>query len=316
MKLNDITPDCIDWALKDRLEFTRNNSELCSRYSAYDFCYNYFNDFPLHKKTEIASSENMTISCLHLGMFLATWGMYRNSFLQRNSFKIYEPLIKKIAEEKRLWGIDVVNYKQDGNIKYILDFRKKLITKIESLEIEGSSATDTLITKIMMGVFGCVPAYDELFTATLHNKSLGDDSLKEIYGFYCKHKDKLDDKQKQFKTVNVNGNFTDHTYSKAKLIDLIAFRIRQKEILKGRIKDKSNNKKVENLKSDLLDSVIDELTKYKIPMKAVDEILDVPEEHNQRKFFEYILSEKIGWDLQKIRKAKEIFEKSKPDLLQ
>lgn len=104
----------------------------------------------------------------------------------------------------------------------------------------------------MMGVFGCVPAHDTNFTEVIEHQLLNKklfkesfnesfkESLREIYRFYIKHKDILEKSQKEFTTLDVKDGSTLYTYKKAKIIDLIDFRVRQEEEEKE--KDKKNEK--------------------------------------------------------------------------
>jgi hypothetical protein len=57
----------------------------CGRCASFDYCFNYFRSFYENSITsELASKDNIQKSCLHLGFYLASWGMYRNSFLLRD----------------------------------------------------------------------------------------------------------------------------------------------------------------------------------------------------------------------------------------
>jgi predicted RNase H-like HicB family nuclease len=257
MKLNELSPECVEKHLNECLNFRKDGSTVYKRYSAYDYCFNYFRDFYANgKQNEIASEENMSTSCLQLGLYLATWGMYRgSSALHKRSFKIYEGLIERISENSYFWEIDVEDYCQERGkadsevLQAIKDFKGKVVKLLsddynkitpyekiyfkKNMEHQKLQVSEILFTKIMMGVFGCVPSYDSKFTKTLENKTLNKISLEEIYDFYTKNKEVLDKKQKEFKTLNVKGGFTEHTYKKAKIIDLIGFRVIQEEEAAG-----------------------------------------------------------------------------------
>jgi hypothetical protein len=50
------------------------------RYTSFDYCFNYFQVFREQDRVkEIAALESMQLSCLHLGFYLASWGMFRGS---------------------------------------------------------------------------------------------------------------------------------------------------------------------------------------------------------------------------------------------
>jgi hypothetical protein len=159
------------------------------RYASFDYCYNYF-----YKNTELL--VDVEKSCLVLCFYLASWGMFRgSSFILRKSAVYFKPLIEYIdklaKKDQSLWDIDVDKY-DDENIKKILDARdeiKKCIIR------EREHADKTLTGKIMLGVFGCIPAFDRYFCDTLKKETKGcgftridEKSLHAIKEFYEKTK--------------------------------------------------------------------------------------------------------------------------------
>src|SRR3989344_1195129 len=129
------------------------------RYASFDFCYNYFYSFyKRNKLNELVDEKNIQMSCLQLGFYLASWGMMRgSSFLLEKSVKNYKNLIVAISKmDPKLWEIDVDKYNED-NIKLLLNCEQRII---EVLGTENKPS-DTLVTKIMLGVFANIPAYDQ-----------------------------------------------------------------------------------------------------------------------------------------------------------
>ena len=97
------------------------------RYASFDYCFNYFQGFK--DKKELAQN-NIQNSCLHLGFYLASWGMFHNSFLLQKSIKFYEPLIKYIASEKcGVWDIDADEY-TDTNIEKLIKCGENIKDKL------------------------------------------------------------------------------------------------------------------------------------------------------------------------------------------
>jgi hypothetical protein len=87
------------------------------RYASYDYCYNYFRSFADSDQTiELASGENKQNSCLQLGFYLASWGMYRGSSqLLQESAKSLERVIQVIADsDTALFNIDVDRYDRNS----------------------------------------------------------------------------------------------------------------------------------------------------------------------------------------------------------
>ncbi len=140
------------------------------RYSSFDFCYNYFYSFYKRNKiNELAYIKNIQMSCLQLGFYLASWGMMRgSSFLLEKSVKNYKTLIIAISKmNPKLWEIDVDKY-DDENINLLLNCKQQIVEVLG----EMNKPSDTLITKIMLGVFANTPAFDQYVRNSLKLYSL------------------------------------------------------------------------------------------------------------------------------------------------
>jgi hypothetical protein len=190
------------------------------RNASFDFCYNYFYSFYKENKlSELANEENLQISCLQLGFYLASWGMMRgSSFLLEKSVRIYKNLITAISKmSPKLWEIDVDKYDEE-NIKSLLDCKQQIINAFG----KENKPSDTLVTKIMLGVFANIPAYDQYFRKSLDVNSVNKDSLLKIKKFYEENKDTFD--TLKIHTFDfLTSEETDIIYPKAKLIDMYGF---------------------------------------------------------------------------------------------
>jgi hypothetical protein len=191
------------------------------RYASFDYCYTYF--YSNRENPKNLLGDNLQLSCLNLGFYLASWGMYRgSSFILQKSLAVYIPIIELVASEKysKLWGVDVDNYDLGGNINLILEFKKE-IKKLPHF----NDATDTLITKIMLGVYGCVPAFDKYLKLGLKVNSLSEKSLDIIHKFYNDNKNELQSigEIKCYHFNNADGQ--DIYYTIAKLIDMYGFQL-------------------------------------------------------------------------------------------
>lgn len=192
-----------------------------ARYASFDYCFNYFQSFKEKESMcKIADADNIQASCLYLGFYLASWGMFRgSSFLLETSVRYLMRLIENIAKfDKNIWAIDVDSYSKE-NVELLLECKKMIISSLG----EGNYPTDTLITKIMLGVFGNVPALDDNFCKGLKLKKFIDwQSLEFITHFYQSNKTIID--KYEIFTLDFNsGNETDRKYTKAKIIDMIGF---------------------------------------------------------------------------------------------
>lgn len=193
-----------------------------ARYASFDYCFNYFQGFK--NKKEIFNKNNIQNSCLHLAFYLASWGMLRgSSFLLQKSIKFYEPLIRYISsKEEDFWKIDVNNYDKDNNIEKIVkcsDDIKKILGDNKKYKV-----SDTLTTKIMLGVFGSVPAFDSYFKNGSKLGVFNKYSLKEINSFYNKYEVIISKEADKIKTFEYeDGVQSKRSYTKAKVIDMIFF---------------------------------------------------------------------------------------------
>lgn len=200
----------------------KNQSNPDDRYTSFDYCYNYF-------RTTNDVSQDLEKSCLVLGFYLASWGMFRgSSFLLQKSIKHFEPTIKYIATlDKSVWEIDTDNY-CENNIHTII----KTYNAIKFCLINKDNSDLTLITKILLGVFGFIPAFDNYFCNSFRTISDGQcgfrkvnvKSLSFIKTFYESNKSTIDRLSSEtFTTDFITGQKTTINYPKAKIIDMYGF---------------------------------------------------------------------------------------------
>lgn len=190
------------------------------RYASFDFCYNHFYSFYKNNRlSELADENNLQTSCLQIGFYLASWGMMRgSSFLLEKSVRNYKSLIVAISKmNPRLWEIDVENYNEE-NISFLLNCKQLIVSALG----KENKPSDTLITKIMLGVFANVPAYDQYFRKSFKVHSFNKKSLSKIKNFYEENKEVFN----SFKIYTfdfLTAEETNIVYTKAKLIDMSGF---------------------------------------------------------------------------------------------
>jgi hypothetical protein len=101
----------------------------------------------------------------------------------------------------------------------LLDCKQQIITSLE----KEKRPTDTLVTKIMLGVFANVPAFDTYFKKSLNVTSMNKKSLQHIKEFYLDNQADFD----SYKIIHtydfVTAKETKYVYTKAKLIDMYGF---------------------------------------------------------------------------------------------
>ncbi|HMJ07813.1 MAG TPA: hypothetical protein VK468_02340 [Pyrinomonadaceae bacterium] len=202
--------------IETAIEAFKSKSGPNERYASFDYCYNYF-----------SSTENITKdiekSCLMLGFYLASWGMFRgSSFLLQRSVKGFDTTVRYISGlEKSVWNIDVDSY-TDENMQMITD----IYENIKGCLIDNGNADLVLITKILLGVFGFVPAFDRYFGNTFRDVSGGrcgfrrvnKNSLTVIKKFYEANRETID-------------RLSSHTFTTDFLTGLKRLKITQKQKL-------------------------------------------------------------------------------------
>lgn len=192
------------------------------RYASYDYCFNYFNP-----SNSACITSDMEKSCLSLGFYLASWGMFRgSSFLLNKSAQSFVPLIEYIASlENSAWDIDASNL--DQNYEEAIE----IYNKIKIILIPSSSSHLTLTTKIMLGVFGSVPAYDRFFIESFKQifqgrcgfTSFNKNSLLCINEFYISNQGVIDNQANSLRTIGFNNSNINYSYTKSKIIDMYGF---------------------------------------------------------------------------------------------
>lgn len=188
------------------------------RYTSFDYC---FNHFQWHREraalSDLAVGTNLQLSCLHLGFYLASWGMLRpSSVLLRRSVKHYAPVIEVIASaEPEIWSVDADGY-NDANLAVVLDTAERL------REAMPDGATDVLVTKILLGVFGCVPAFDTYFRRGFGAWKFGRASLLRVGEFYGENAGVIE--RHRVPTLEFDtGSDSPRRYTRAKVIDMNFF---------------------------------------------------------------------------------------------
>ena len=164
-------------------QFYENLKCRYGRYNSWEYCYLFFNKFKTFNKYEDADFD---IAALNLAFYLASWGMYRgSSFLLQYDYKIHTELIREIFENKNkynsLWDVTFNNLKNEefktnyfDQLKHVeeiikahyLPFYKEIKKKLNNFNYNSTDSkyiSDTLVTKILMGIFACIPAYDRFF---------------------------------------------------------------------------------------------------------------------------------------------------------
>lgn len=214
--------DAVDYIIESSKKFYDElKKDPNARYRSWEHCYSNF--YHARGKADV----DMDYLSLQLAFYLASWGMYRgSSFLLQKDYKIHIPVIKELLKEKYdpLMGIKCSDFKKKSNQKlleeindFISEYYDTVRKSVKSQEIKNE-VSYTLITKILMGTLGCVPAYDRYFIAGIKNRKVATGiynikSVLQLVDFYEKNADRLDQVQK-------NMAVFDLPYPQMKIIDM------------------------------------------------------------------------------------------------
>lgn len=196
------------------------------RYRSWEHCYSNFIN------ARDSKNADLDYLSLQLAFYLASWGMYRgSSFLLQKDYKIHIPVVKELLKEEYdpLAGIDCIELKREENqrllenINVFLDeYYSNIRGEVKNIKVRNQLSS-TLITKILMGTLGCVPAYDRYFISGIKKQKVASGnynmkSIIQLVDFYEKNIVELENIRKNMK---VNGM----AYPQMKILDMAFWQI-------------------------------------------------------------------------------------------
>lgn len=196
------------------------------RYRSWEHCYSNFINARDNKNAELDYLS------LQLAFYLASWGMYRgSSFLLQKDYKIHIPVVKELLKEEYdpLAGIDCVELKREENQRlleninaFLDEYYSNIRDEVKNIKVRNQLSS-TLITKILMGTLGCVPAYDRYFISGIKKQKVASGnynmkSIGQLVDFYEKNIVELENIRKDMK---VNGM----AYPQMKILDMAFWQI-------------------------------------------------------------------------------------------
>ena len=118
------------------------------RYTSWEICYKVFGD----------RNINNEVKALHLSGYLVSWGMYRGSskLLSEYNYMVFKDLVPILNKYMYLRK----NFLGESDYGNFLELVREIK---EFLGNKNITSTNVLITKIILGVYGCFPALDKYF---------------------------------------------------------------------------------------------------------------------------------------------------------
>lgn len=169
------------------------------------------------------NEQEEDILALNLGFYLASFGMYRaSSFLINYDYKIHKDVIKKLNEEKeKIICGNFINYDTYNELK------EKINNSYKSYAGQSKNfVTETLVTKILLGVFSCIPAFDRNLRRVLKEAKdkLGEDINQSVnektIAFLQELATKVEDKMREELNQRQKEYLQNNGYNKVRILDL------------------------------------------------------------------------------------------------
>ncbi len=197
-----------------------------ARYRSWEHCYLSF----YYARSQ--GNADVEYLSLQLAFYLASWGMYRgSSFLLQKDYKIHIPVIKEILKKQYdpLLGINCSEFRKNSNqkllerlSKFIREYYGEVRKTVKIQEIKND-ISDILVTKILMGTLGCVPAYDRYFVSGVKSQKVAigiysTKSVLQLVDFYEKNADR-------FCSLQEKMVVSDLKYPQMKILDMAFWQI-------------------------------------------------------------------------------------------
>ena len=196
------------------------------RYRSWEHCYSNFINARDNKNAE------WDYLSLQVAFYLASWGMYRgSSFLLQKDYKTHIPVVKELLKEEYdpLAGIDCVELKREENQRlleninaFLDEYYSNIRDEVKNIRMRNQLSS-TLITKILMGTLGCVPAYDRYFISGIKKQKVasGNYNMKSIIQLVDFYESNIVELENIRKDMKVNGM----AYPQMKIIDMAFWQI-------------------------------------------------------------------------------------------
>lgn len=181
-------------------------SDENARYLSWEHCYKQF--IKVHNKENLTDDDIDYLS-LHLAFYLASWGMLRgSSFLLQKDYRVHIDIVKELVKPiySNLWAIDYKELQKQQNLDNLVVLVDRLKTiyrdKRKNIKEVGTDISDILVTKVLLGTMGCVPAYDEYFKKgvskyKITTQQLGKSSIKGLTEYYKENETELEGVRKK-----------------------------------------------------------------------------------------------------------------------
>lgn len=202
----------IDFAVEKTQKYYATTQDAThTRYRSWEHCYLAFSSCQ-----QSPDRSQIELLCLHLAWYLASWGMLRNSFLMNYDYLVHKPLLEKLLcpHFMQLFSSNMNN----SSVELTLEAASVIEKSYPVVSI-----TDTLVTKILLGIFGVVPAYDRFFKNAARKYAVcsgtfNEKSLNQLWEYYNTHTEEFSILQNSFLSKELH-------YPPMKIMDMCLWQI-------------------------------------------------------------------------------------------
>jgi hypothetical protein len=168
------------------------NQDTHNRFNSWKHCYKVFEN----------KNQDTDYLALHLGFYLASWGMYRGSTgLLQKDYKIHFEAVQIIKSYYHLRCTPTFEVGRQ-HVDELLELKTQLYNYYNQFsyqnkeEFKSKPPTDTLLSKIILGTLGCTPAFDRYFTMGVKHQQLNafkfdKKAMLELFSFIEIHHQEL-----------------------------------------------------------------------------------------------------------------------------
>ena len=196
------------------------------RYRSWQHCYMSFYN------ARHVDHPNIDYLSLHLAFYLASWGMYRGSaFLLQKDYKIHIPVVERLLDPQCdcLFGLNCSDLRDDNvqtQLREIVTYLKSYYGGVREDVTNNATQSDissTLITKVLLGTLGCVPAYDRYFVKGVRACGIATGtfnirSILDLVELYEQNNARLEEVRNRLEVYNL-------PYPQMKLLDMAFWKI-------------------------------------------------------------------------------------------
>jgi|GEM_PF-3631112 len=115
-------------------------------------------------RNSLITGKNRELTSLHLGFFLASWGMFRKGRLRSQNLRFFEALAEELfgRTEQQFWELELDHFRCADQPAILFDKVVKRLRAFLRTSI-GQGDTSLIVGKVLLGAWGQCPARDRYF---------------------------------------------------------------------------------------------------------------------------------------------------------